>query len=93
MVSEKRLAAPPYIASRFSRFPPPTGGQGVATMAGRLASIPVTACLGIHISDDSISAAVCGSDPDEVRVVPLGTSGPVVPAAVAAGVDLSLIHI
>ena len=56
-------------------------------MAGRLASIPVTACLGIHISDDSISAAVCGSDPDEVRVVPLGTSGPVVPAAVAAGVD------
>lgn len=56
-------------------------------MAGRLASIPVTACLGIHISDDSISAAVCGSDPDDVRVVPLGTSGPVVPAAVAAGVD------
>jgi len=43
--------------------------------------------LGIHISDDSISAAVCGSDPDDVRVVPLGTSGPVVPAAVAAGVD------
>lgn len=56
-------------------------------MAGRLASIPVTACLGIHITDDSISAAVCGSDPDDVRVVPLGTSGPVVPAAVAAGVD------
>ena len=56
-------------------------------MAGRLASIPVTACLGIHITDDSISAAVCGSDPDDLRVVPLGTSGPVVPAAVAAGVD------
>jgi hypothetical protein len=43
--------------------------------------------LGIHITDDSISAAVCGSEPDDVRVVPLGTSGPVVPAAVAAGVD------
>lgn len=56
-------------------------------MVGRLDSTPVTACLGIHISDDSISAAVCGSDPDDVRVVPLGTSGPVVPAAVAAGVD------
>ncbi|MAJ89215.1 MAG: hypothetical protein CL416_06445 [Acidimicrobiaceae bacterium] len=47
----------------------------------------MTACLGIHISDDSIGAAVCGSDPDDVRVVPLGTSGPAVPAAVAAGVD------
>jgi hypothetical protein len=43
--------------------------------------------LGIHISDDSIGAAVCGTDPDDVRVVPLGTSGPVVAAAVAAGVD------
>lgn len=56
-------------------------------MAGRLASTAVTACLGIHISDGSIGAAVCGTDPDGVRVVPLGTSGPVVPAAVAAGVD------
>lgn len=61
--------------------------KGVAARAGRLASTPVTACLGIHISDDSIGAAVCGSDPDDVRVVPLGTSGPAVPAAVAAGVD------
>lgn len=56
-------------------------------MAGRLASTAVTACLGIHISDDSIGAAICGSDPDDVRVVPLGTSGPAIPAAVAAGVD------
>ena len=62
-------------------------GKGVAARAGRLASTPVTACLGIHISDDSIGAAVCGSNPDDVRVVPLGTSGPAVPAAVAAGVD------
>ena len=61
--------------------------KGVAARAGRLASIPVTACLGIHVSDDSIGAAVCGSNPDDVRVVPLGTSGPAVPAAVAAGVD------
>ena len=61
--------------------------KGVAARAGRLASTPVTACLGIHISDDSIGAAVCGSNPDDVRVVPLGTSGPAVPAAVAAGVD------
>lgn len=56
-------------------------------MAGRLASTAVTACLGIHISDDLIGAAVCGSEPDDVRVVPLGTSGPAIPAAVAAGVD------
>ncbi len=47
----------------------------------------MTACLGIHISDDAIGAAVCGTDPGDVRVVPLGTSGSVVPAAVAAGVD------
>ena len=61
--------------------------KGVAARAGRLASTPVTACLGIHGSDDSIGAAVCGANPDDVRVVPLGTSGPAVPAAVAAGVD------
>ncbi len=79
--------SPHIIASRFSVFSPVPGGQGVATMPCRLASTAVTACMGIHISDDSISAAVCGSDPDDVRVVPLGTSGPAVPAAVAAGVD------
>ena len=61
--------------------------KGVAAMACRVASTPVTACLGIHISDDSIGAAVCGSDPDDVRIIPLGTSAPAVPAAVAAGVD------
>ena len=87
MVSEKRLAAPPYIASRFSVFRLQLVAKGVAARASRLASTPVTACLGIHISDDSIGAAVCGSNPDDVRVVPLGTSGPAVPAAVAAGVD------
>ena len=43
--------------------------------------------MGIHISDDSIGAAVCGSDPDNIRVIPLGTSDPTIPAAVAAGVD------
>ncbi|MEL0141216.1 MAG: hypothetical protein VW800_12660, partial [Acidimicrobiaceae bacterium] len=47
----------------------------------------MTQCMGIHISDDSIGAAVCGSDPDNIRVIPLGTSGPTIPAAVAAGVD------
>jgi len=79
--------SPPYIASRFSVFRLQLVAKGVAARASRLASTPVTACLGIHISDDSIGAAVCGSNPDDVRVVPLGTSGPVVPAAVAAGVD------
>ncbi|MEO0492969.1 MAG: hypothetical protein AAF081_06105 [Actinomycetota bacterium] len=47
----------------------------------------MTACLGIHISDDTIGAAVCARDPDDVRVVPLGTISPTVPAAVAAGAD------
>ncbi len=79
--------SPPYIASRFSVFRLQLVAKGVAARASRLASTPVTACLGIHISDDSIGAAVCGSNPDDVRVVPLGTSGPAVPAAVAAGVD------
>ena len=90
---------PPAWSPRSGWLPPHTSpaaslvfrlqlvGKGVAARAGRLASTPVTACLGIHISDDSIGAAVCGSNPDDVRVVPLGTSGPAVPAAVAAGVD------
>ena len=90
---------PPAWSPRSGWLPPHTSpaaslvfrlqlvGKGVAARAGRLASTPVTACLGIHVSDDSIGAAVCGSNPDDVRVVPLGTSGPAVPAAVAAGVD------
>lgn len=87
MVSEKRLAAPHTSPAASLVFRLQLVGKGVAARAGRLASTPVTACLGIHISDDSIGAAVCGSNPDDVRVVPLGTSGPAVPAAVAAGVD------
>ena len=79
---------PPHIiASRFCCFRPVPGGQGVATMPCRLASTAVTQCMGIHISDDSIGAAVCGSDPDNIRVIPLGTSDPTIPAAVAAGGD------
>ena len=87
MVSEKRLAAPHTSPAASLVFRLQLVAKGVAARAGRLASTPVTACLGIHISDDSIGAAVCGSDPDDVRIVPLGTSGPAVPAAVAAGVD------